>query len=52
LNLDTNRSNREVIKKEVMRAMDSFYASGHIPKGCNASFVALVPKVRDPVTLE
>jgi len=42
----------EVIKEEVMGAMAAFYASGYIPKGCNASFIALVPKVRDPVTLE
>jgi len=51
-NFNFIRNSWEVIKKEVMRAMDSFYASGHIPKGCNASFIALVPKVRDPVLLE
>jgi len=33
-------------------AMVNFHSTGHIPKGCNASFITLVPKVRDPVTLE
>jgi len=32
--------------------MALFHESGCIPKGCNASFVALVPKVRDPAKLE
>ena len=32
--------------------MSLFHGSGSIPKGCNASFVALVPKVRDPSNLE
>jgi len=50
-NFNFIKNSWEVIKKEVMRAMDSFYASGHIPKGCNASFIALVPKVRDPILL-
>jgi len=29
-----------------------FHEIGCIPKGCNASFVALVPKVRDPAKLK
>jgi len=32
------------IKDEVVKAMVSFHDSGKIPKGCNASFIALVPK--------
>ena len=35
-----------------MEAVVLFQESGCMPKGCNASFVALVPKVRDPSTLE
>jgi len=29
-----------------------FHETGSIPKRCNASFIALVPKVRDPSKLE
>ena len=42
----------EALKDEVVQAMSLFHGSGSIPKGCNASFVALVPKVRDPSNLE
>jgi len=41
-----------VLKVEIVEAMEQFYETGSIPKGCNASFVALVPKVRDPSRLE
>ena len=40
------------MKVEVVAAMILFHETGCIPKGCNASFVALVPKVRDPTKLE
>jgi len=42
----------EVIKVEVVEAVEQFHENGIIPKGYNASFVALVPKVRDPSRLE
>ncbi|XP_068483406.1 uncharacterized protein [Phaseolus vulgaris] len=32
-----------------MEVMDMLHETGCIPKGCNASFIALVPKVRNPV---
>jgi len=51
-NFNFIKNSWEVIKEEVMSAMAAFYASGYIPKGYNASFLALVPKVRDPVMLE
>ena len=35
-----------------MDVVQSFQVTGHIPKGCNASFIALVPKVRDPTHLD
>jgi len=38
----------EVIKVEVLRFMDEFYVHGTFPKRCNASFIALIPKVNDP----
>jgi len=42
----------EFVKVEVMAVMKQFHETGYIPKGCNASFIALVPKVRNPVNLE
>ncbi|KAJ0874585.1 putative RNA-directed DNA polymerase [Helianthus annuus] len=38
----------EDFKDLIMRAMRDFYFSGSISKGCNSSFVALIPKIRDP----
>ena len=32
--------------------MALFHATGSIPKGCNASFIALIPKNKDPSKLE
>nr|KAJ0191956.1 hypothetical protein LSAT_V11C800414360 [Lactuca sativa] len=32
-------------------AMKHFEASGYIDKGCNSSFIILVPKVQDPITI-
>ena len=51
-NLNFIKESWEIIKDEVVEAMAFFHESGCIPKGCNASFVALVPKVRDPTYLE
>jgi len=35
-----------------MEAVNLFQDTGVIPKGCNASFIALVPKVCDPLSLD
>jgi len=51
-NFNFLKKNWEVIKEEFVAVMVLFHETGSIPKGCNASFVALVPKVRDPVKLE
>ena len=42
----------EVLKVDVMAAVQLFHTTGSLPKGCNASFIALIPKVRDPSTLD
>ena len=42
----------EVIKGDVMAAVQLFHATGSLLKGCNASFIALIPKVRDPSSLD
>ena len=41
----------QVIKPDVLRFLDEFYVKGIFPKGCNASFIALIPKVADPQLL-
>jgi len=40
------------LKQDVVDVVLHFQDSGCIPKGCNASFIALVPKVRDPSKLD
>ena len=42
----------DVIKTDIMAAVHFFHATGSFPKGCNASSIALVPKVRDPSLLD
>jgi len=42
----------DVLKQDILAAALCFQESGQFPKGCNASFITLVPKVRDPVTLD
>jgi len=42
----------DFLKEDVMVVMNLFHETGCIPKGCNASFIALVPKVRNPVHLD
>jgi len=51
-NFNFLKKNWEVIKDEVVEVVVLFQESGCIPKGCNTSFVTLVPKVRDPSSLE
>ena len=35
----------------MLRFMDEFYAHRSFSKGCNTSFITLVPKVKDPQNL-
>ena len=41
----------QLMKPEILRFLDEFYVNGVIPKGCNASFITLIPKVADPQIL-
>nr|GEV79630.1 RNA-directed DNA polymerase, eukaryota, reverse transcriptase zinc-binding domain protein [Tanacetum cinerariifolium] len=34
-----------LIEKDVVAAVQHFFTSGNFPKGCNASFIALIPKI-------
>jgi len=51
-NMNFIKKSWEFIKDEVVEAMALFHKNGVIPMGCDASFEALVPKVRDPTNLE
>jgi len=42
----------DMIKSDVMTAVNFFNVTGSFPKGCNASFIALVPKVRHPSSFD
>ena len=37
----------KLIKPNVLRFLDEFHVNGALPRGCNASFIALIPKVDD-----
>jgi len=51
-NFNFFRDNWVVLKQDIVEVVKSVQESGCIPKGCNASFIALVPKVRDPTSLD
>ena len=38
----------QLIKSDVLRFLDEFYANGVFPRGYNASFIVLIPKVANP----
>lgn len=42
----------EIMKGDWMRLINEFHANGVLPRGCNASFIALIPKVKAPQSLE
>ena len=51
-NFNFIKHNWEVLKHDVLTAVQAFQESENIPKGCNALFIALVLKVRDPTKLD
>ena len=38
----------ELLKPDISCFLDEFHVNGHFPKGCNASFIALISKIKDP----
>ncbi|XP_023747217.1 uncharacterized protein LOC111895365 [Lactuca sativa] len=34
-----------IIEKDVVRFVEDFFITSHFPKGCNSSFIALIPKI-------
>jgi len=51
LNFKFIKQFKHVIKPDFFRFLDEFYANGIFPKGSNASFIALIPKLVDPQVL-
>ncbi len=51
-NFNFIKKNWKHLKVDFIAAIEAFHKTGHIPKGCNASFIALVPKVKDPSKLD
>ena len=41
----------KILKPDFIRFLDEFYINGTFPKGSNASFIALIPKLNDPQSL-
>ncbi|GJU15007.1 RNA-directed DNA polymerase, eukaryota [Tanacetum coccineum] len=37
----------KTLDQDVFQAVSDFFENGHIPRGCNASFIALIPKIHD-----
>ncbi|GKF19702.1 hypothetical protein Tco_0068340 [Tanacetum coccineum] len=35
------------IDDDVFQAVRDFFVNGHFPRGCNSSFIALIPKIQD-----
>ena len=38
----------DILKPDILCYIHEFHANGAIPRGCNASFVALIPKISEP----
>ncbi|KHN30901.1 Transposon TX1 putative 149 kDa protein, partial [Glycine soja] len=47
LNLKFIKEFWQLLKPDVIRFLAEFHVNGIFPKGCNASFIALIPKVPD-----
>jgi len=45
------KKNWDIVSKDIIRALHSFQSIGFIPRGCNASFITLVPKKANPSNL-
>ena len=48
LNFNFIKSAWEVIKHDIYDMVEKFWATSHLPKGCNTAFVALIPKIESP----
>jgi len=51
-NFNFIKSNWEILKEDIMEVVYMFQESGSFSKGCNASFIALIPKVKNLVLID
>ncbi|KHN01192.1 Transposon TX1 putative 149 kDa protein, partial [Glycine soja] len=42
----------DMLKVDFMRYLEEFHQNGVIPRGCNSSFISLIPKVEVPNQLD
>nr|GEY15121.1 cysteine-rich receptor-like protein kinase [Tanacetum cinerariifolium] len=40
-----------LLGSDIVSYVHEFYHSANIPRGCNSSFITLVPKIEDPITI-
>ncbi|GKA26341.1 putative RNA-directed DNA polymerase [Tanacetum coccineum] len=45
------REDEGIIKEDLLKAIEWFWHTGQISKGCNSFFLTLIPKIQDPLTL-
>ncbi|GJT30670.1 RNA-directed DNA polymerase, eukaryota [Tanacetum coccineum] len=43
---------RNIIENDLVCAINHFHKTGKIPRGCNSSFITLIPKMNDPVFIK
>ncbi|GJS33342.1 hypothetical protein Tco_0531724 [Tanacetum coccineum] len=45
------KKHRNLLGIDIVSYVHEFYHSANIPRGCNSSFIILVPKIEDPITI-
>jgi len=50
-NFNFIKSNWRILGGDIVKAIKWFFETGFIPRGCNASFVSLIPKCENPSKL-
>lgn len=45
------KKNWNIVGEDILKYVKDFHISGSIPRGCNSSFITLVPKVEDPLNI-
>ena len=51
-NINFIKSCWDTLKSDIMEVVLSFHDTGGFPKGCNATFLALIPKVINPTSVD
>ncbi|GJU86306.1 RNA-directed DNA polymerase, eukaryota, reverse transcriptase zinc-binding domain protein [Tanacetum coccineum] len=48
---DQRQKAKVLLGTDIVNYVNDFHGLPHIPRGCNSSFITLVPKVDDPITI-